>query len=303
MRIKIAMLVVVAFVWLVASAVRADATEIGLPIESECYVDEQYVEYEYEKKVVDQEKIVEIEYLFVKQVKVFGHWVVYDNGSVTRWENEDFTEEGWIGLVRYRYVKVEPHQTREVVVQEEISHVETMWSETDPGEPWVATGESREQTRQVEVECGITATADTVCDEGLNVVITNTGGRDETVLVNGVEVQVPAGETVTHTFDLPTEDTGWIVYVDWLRGPDDKVWVGTFEGTVDCDTPPSTTPTTWVTIPEPEQPTPPGAAPPAPTLPVTGAATPLIVGIGSALALIGVACRGLVRWAKARIEP
>lgn len=303
MRIKIAMLVVVAFVWLVASAVRADATEIGLPIESECYVDEQYVEYEYEKKVVDQERIVEIEYLFVKQVKVFGHWVVYDNGSVTRWENEDFTEEGWIGLVRYRYVKVEPHQTREVVVQEEISHVETMWSETDPGEPWVATGESREQTRQVWVECGITATVAHSCDGGLDATITNTGGRDETVNVNGVLIDVPAGETVVHTFDLPTEDTGWIVYVDWLRGEDDVVQVGVFEDFVDCE-PPPTTPTTTgppPTFPPADVVTDPISA--EGTLPATGVNTVTLVLGGLVLAALGLSCFGLIRWAKARIEP
>lgn len=244
----------------------AGATDQGGDL---CEAEETFTESEYKRTVIDQEEVTETSWEYVKQTsereKVlvpgwppdfqwgpWSDWTEWVPRSV-KWSTEDVDvlEEGphlrLPGFQRdYRYVK--SGVTEVTVITPEVSHEEFMWSETDPGEPWVATGETRESTRTVQVPCperGLTADAGHSCDGGLDVELTNIGELDETALVNGIEVLVPAGETVTHSFDLPEEDTGWVVYVDWLRGEGDKVHIGTFEGFVNCeeDEEPTTTTT------------------------------------------------------------
>lgn len=145
-----ALILTLLVVWLPGRAAAAiGGPEDGATI---CWDDDTIIELEHERTVVIADEVTDTEQLFVKQVKTHHGWVDYDGGSVTRWESPTFSDEGWIGGVRYRYRPVEG-ETRTVVVEPAVAERQVEWFATTPPDGWTPTGQSRVTAIEVEVPC------------------------------------------------------------------------------------------------------------------------------------------------------
>ncbi len=144
-----ALAIILLVVWLprvAGAAIQApdDGTEL-------CYEQRERVLLEHERNVVISDEVTVAEQLFQKQIKVHGRWQDYP--GVTRWESPDFTEEGWIAGVRYRYRAVEG-ETRTVVISPAVTERQVEWFDGSPPEDgWTPPGRSEVTFIDVEVPC------------------------------------------------------------------------------------------------------------------------------------------------------
>lgn len=314
-----------AAVVLVLATLAMAGTASATSYESVCYDTESYTESAYAKTVVVQDEVTETRHQVAKFVrdrsKDKGPWSEWSEPRL--WEplsHEDWVLEGDIPephwMPHHREAKYQRDwavlptgETKVVVVSEAVTETTTEWFETDPGEPWVATGETRDASRTVEVPCppvepdpirGLESSADYACDTGITITVTNYGEVDEVADVNGVRVEIPAGGSDTVNFDPVPHGKGWIVFVGYMDG-ETIVEQGLHEDIVDCpptEEPPAETPPTTAPAPTPPAttPTPPGDG--AETLPVTGGETTLAK-VGAGMIAIGMLAYGATRLAGA----
>lgn len=149
MALAIAVLAIVILVaWLPRVAGAAiQAPEDGSAV---CSETRYRVLLEHERTITVTDEVTVTEQLFQKQIKVHGEWQDYP--GITRWEPADFTEEGWIAGVRYRYRPTE--ESRTVVIAPAVTERLVEWFDsTPPQDGWTPTGRAEVTAIDVEVPC------------------------------------------------------------------------------------------------------------------------------------------------------